>query len=138
MKILPFILVIALFGCSRPELPSTRLLRAVQEWVPEGTPLSSAQKIMEEHHMRPSTTLQGTCDSRVEITGAKLWRATGRHYYGGALPRRRYASRADSRFHEGRNEKLETLLQSAIAETPTATDAPKNFLLERESLIECR
>src|ERR1044071_492669 len=49
MKILPFILVIALFGCSRPELPSTRLLRAVQEWVPEGTPLSSAQKIMEEH-----------------------------------------------------------------------------------------
>jgi hypothetical protein len=49
MRFLPFILMLALFGCGRAESPADRLSRQIQEWVPVGTPLASAQQILEQH-----------------------------------------------------------------------------------------
>lgn len=41
--------MLALFGCGRSESPADRLSRQIQEWVPVGTPLASAQQILEQH-----------------------------------------------------------------------------------------
>jgi hypothetical protein len=55
MKILPFMLVVALVGCGRsddPGVPQTTsyMERQIQEWIPAGTPLAVAMQIMEQHH----------------------------------------------------------------------------------------
>jgi len=49
MKILPFVLLFAITGCSRPENPATQVSREIQQWIPVGTPLVAAQKILEQH-----------------------------------------------------------------------------------------
>jgi hypothetical protein len=49
MKYLPFILMLALFGCERTESPADGLSRQIKEWIPVGTPLASAQQILEQH-----------------------------------------------------------------------------------------
>ena len=49
MKYLPLILMFAIFGCGRTGSPSEDLNQQILEWVPAGTPLSSARQILEQH-----------------------------------------------------------------------------------------
>ena len=48
MKALAVILLFALVGCGERERASDRLQRQIHEWIPAGTPLISAQQIMEQ------------------------------------------------------------------------------------------
>jgi hypothetical protein len=51
MKIVPFILLVALIGCSHSETasPALQMSRQIQQWVPKGTPLAAARQAMEQH-----------------------------------------------------------------------------------------
>src|SRR5208283_4336756 len=49
MKLLPFILMFALAGCSQPDNPAKQMSHQIQEWVPAGTSLASARQNMEQH-----------------------------------------------------------------------------------------
>jgi hypothetical protein len=51
MKILPYILLVALIGCSRSEKPNpaSQMSQQIQQWVPKGTPVAAARQIMEQH-----------------------------------------------------------------------------------------
>ena len=49
MKILPFILVIALIGCSCSKSPAKKMAKELPQWIPTGTSLVAARQIMEQH-----------------------------------------------------------------------------------------
>ena len=51
MKLPPFILMFALFGCARSDSdnPASHTSRQIEEWVPPGTSLALARQIMEQH-----------------------------------------------------------------------------------------
>ena len=49
MKTLPFILLLALIGCSHSESPAQKASKQIQQWIPAGTPLASARQIVEQH-----------------------------------------------------------------------------------------
>jgi hypothetical protein len=58
MKILAFAILLAVTGCSHGEKLSDQPAKAaaqIQTWVPIGTPLADARKIMEQHHFICST-----------------------------------------------------------------------------------
>lgn len=52
MKKLPFILLLALSGCSpsAPEPTATTWNKRIEQWIPPGTTLAAARQIMEQHH----------------------------------------------------------------------------------------
>jgi hypothetical protein len=49
MKILPFVLLVALIGCSRSQPSALLTTDELWQWVPVGTSLDSARKTMEQH-----------------------------------------------------------------------------------------
>ena len=66
MKTLPFILLVALLGCSHSESPNpaTRMSQQLQQWVPKGTPVSTARQLMEQHQF---VCTVGSYDSRAAM-----------------------------------------------------------------------
>lgn len=48
---LPFILLVALMGCSRQTQPSAaaQMCQQIEQWVPKGTPIAKARQTMEQH-----------------------------------------------------------------------------------------
>jgi hypothetical protein len=49
MKILPFVLLVALIGCSRSQPSALLTTDVLSQWVPVGTSLGSARQTMEHH-----------------------------------------------------------------------------------------
>lgn len=64
MKLLPFILMFVLAGCSQPESPATQMSHQIQEWVPAGTSLAAARQIMEQHQF---TCTVGSYESKAAM-----------------------------------------------------------------------
>lgn len=79
MRILPIILLLALLGCGdrKRELASSRLSHEIQQWIPDGTPLASAQKILDQHQFTCSVTSytnkQGMFQGGRQDLDAILW-----------------------------------------------------------------
>ena len=51
MKVLVFILLVALVGCSRSDTasPALQMSRQIQQWIPKGTPVAAVRELMEQH-----------------------------------------------------------------------------------------
>lgn len=51
MKLSPFVLLVALIGCSRSEAPNpaSQMSQQIQQWIPQGTPVVELRQIMEQH-----------------------------------------------------------------------------------------
>jgi hypothetical protein len=84
MKILPFILLVALTGCSHPESRAARMGRQIQQWVPDGTPLAAARQIMEQHQFTCSVVSFTNAEQMSNSPDAVLWNTIvtrdGQHY----------------------------------------------------------
>ena len=63
MKLLPFILLAALIGCSRqaPPVAGSQVAQHIRQWVPKGTRLAAVRRTMEQHHF---VCTVGSYDSR--------------------------------------------------------------------------
>jgi hypothetical protein len=73
MKLLPFILIITLIGCSRTESPTHRINRQIQQWIPEGTSLASARQILEQHQFTCSVVSYDNIEAITNNPDAVKW-----------------------------------------------------------------
>jgi hypothetical protein len=73
MKILPFILLVALTGCSHPESRAQKMGEQISQWVPDGTPLASARQIMEQHQFTCSVASYTNAEQMAGSADAVLW-----------------------------------------------------------------
>ena len=73
MKSLPFILMIALVGCSKSEVPATHMSQRIQQWVPNETTMESARQIMEQHQFACSVQSHTNMAAMTQDTAAYLW-----------------------------------------------------------------
>jgi hypothetical protein len=66
MKLSPFILLVALVGCSRQAPPNaaSQMSQQIQQWIPKGTRVAAAQQIMEQHQF---VCTVGSYDSRAAM-----------------------------------------------------------------------
>ena len=70
MKISPFILLVALIGCSRTQtttqttILASQMNQQIQGWVPRGTSVAAARQIMEQHQF---VCTVGSYDSRAAM-----------------------------------------------------------------------
>jgi hypothetical protein len=77
MKMLALVLLFAACGCAHRELLSENQVKAisqVQRWVPAGTPVADAQRIMEQHGFSclPVTNRESSLDCDYRSTRS-LW-----------------------------------------------------------------
>src|ERR1700690_653295 len=84
MKILPFILLVTLIGCSRPESQAHTMGEQISQWVPDGTPLALAQQIMEQHQFICSVVSYDNAEQMSNSPDAVLWKTIvvkdGQHF----------------------------------------------------------
>ena len=66
MKLLSFILLVALVGCSRqvPLNTASQMSQQIQQWIPKGTRVAAVQQIMEQHQF---VCTVGSYDSRAAM-----------------------------------------------------------------------
>jgi len=63
MKIIPLLTLLAFCGCAHTEKLSDQPAQAasqIERWVPIGTPLTQAQRVMEQHHFTCSVMTNST------------------------------------------------------------------------------
>ena len=72
MRILPFILLTGLMGCSDSEVRKSS--EQVLELVPFGTPLASAQQTMEQRHFKCSVVSYSDPSQMTNTALLSLWR----------------------------------------------------------------
>jgi hypothetical protein len=73
MKILPFLLLVALAGCGRPQSRARKMSEQILQWVPYGTPLTSARQIMEQHQFICSVVSFTNAAQMSNSADAVLW-----------------------------------------------------------------
>lgn len=66
VKGLPFILLVALVGCSRPAPPNmaSQMSQQIQQWIPKGTPVATVRQVMAQHQF---ACLVNSYDSRAAM-----------------------------------------------------------------------
>jgi hypothetical protein len=74
MKILPLVLLVALTGCDHPESRAQKMGEQISQWVPVGTPLAAAQRIMEEHQFTCSVVSYANAEQMSNSPDAVLWK----------------------------------------------------------------
>jgi hypothetical protein len=72
MKILPFLLLFALAGCSNRESRDKQMSRQILQWVPMHTSLAAARQIMEQHQYACSVTSYDTIEQMTNGGGQNL------------------------------------------------------------------
>src|SRR4051794_33167699 len=77
MKMLPFILLLALVGCDRSgeQAMLTQTSEQVRQWVPTGASLAAARQTMEQHQFSCSVTSYGSLEQMklVRPKEAGIW-----------------------------------------------------------------
>ena len=73
MKIILFVLLLALVGCSQKDPEVVKMGKQVLKWVPNGTPLLSARQIMEQQHFICSVVSYTNANQMVGKKDAALW-----------------------------------------------------------------
>ncbi len=74
MRILPCILLFALAGCGRPASRAQEMGEQIRQWVPDGTPLVSARRIMERHQFACSVASFSNAGQMSNSPDAVLWK----------------------------------------------------------------
>jgi hypothetical protein len=79
MKVLPFILLVVLVGCSRqvPSNTASQMSHQIQQWVPRGTRVAAVRQIMEQHQF---VCTVGSYESRAAMppgSDPKWWDVEG-------------------------------------------------------------
>lgn len=74
MRILPFILLVVLTGCGRPESHAQKMGKQISQWVPDGTSLALARQTMEQHQFACSVTSYSNAAQMSNDPDAVLWK----------------------------------------------------------------
>lgn len=74
MKLLVFVLLVVLLGCSRPKSHAQKMDEQILQWVPFGTCLAEARQVMEQHQFTCSVVSYDNAQQMTNSADALRWK----------------------------------------------------------------